>query len=74
VRGWEGTQPGQLTPTDQRDIPYHITSRSAIKAGGKKEERRTFMIVAFVLPNNHYACSGPAFQEASGHQPTGGNK
>jgi len=22
TRGWEGTQMGQLTPTDQRDIPY----------------------------------------------------
>ena len=25
TRSWEGTQRGQLTPTDQRDIPYHMT-------------------------------------------------
>ena len=25
TRSWEGTQPGQLTPTDQRDIPHHMT-------------------------------------------------
>jgi len=29
---------GQLTPTDQRDIPYHTASCSAIKAGGREEE------------------------------------
>jgi len=26
TRGWEGTQPGQLTPTDQSDVPYHMMS------------------------------------------------
>ena len=30
---WEGAQPGQLTPADQRDIPRHTVSRSAIKLG-----------------------------------------
>ncbi|XP_074989722.1 LOW QUALITY PROTEIN: tubulin alpha-8 chain-like [Calonectris borealis] len=35
TRSWEGTQPGQLTPTDQMDIPYHMTSCSAIKLGGE---------------------------------------
>ena len=24
TRNWEGTQPGQVTPTSQRDIPHHI--------------------------------------------------
>jgi len=28
TRGWEGTQPGQLIQTSQRDIPYHTTSCS----------------------------------------------
>ena len=32
-RGWVGTQSIQLTQTDQRDIPYHMTLCSAIKAG-----------------------------------------
>jgi len=39
TRGWEGTRPGELTPTDQRDIPCHMASCSACKAEGKKEER-----------------------------------
>ncbi|GAB0180586.1 hypothetical protein GRJ2_000523900 [Grus japonensis] len=30
----EGTQPGQLTQSGQRDIPYHMTSCSAYKPGG----------------------------------------
>lgn len=32
VRGWEGTYPWHLTQTDQRNIPYNITSCLAIKA------------------------------------------
>ena len=36
ARSWEGTQPGQLTRTDQRDIPYHMTS-AQYKAGRKEE-------------------------------------
>lgn len=31
---WEGTQAGQLTQTDQRDISHHITSCSEIKLRG----------------------------------------
>ncbi|KAK4822153.1 hypothetical protein QYF61_010414, partial [Mycteria americana] len=37
TRSWEGTQPGQLTPADQRDIPLHMTSRSAYKLGEKAD-------------------------------------
>jgi len=33
ARGQEGTQPGQLTPADQRDIPCYMMSRSAYKVG-----------------------------------------
>ena len=50
TRSWEGTQLGQLTPTDQRDIPYHITSFSAYKAG----KRGTFGAMAFVFPSHRY--------------------
>lgn len=32
--GWEGTQLGQLIPTDQKDIPYCLISCSAIKLPG----------------------------------------
>jgi len=34
TRSWERTQLGPLTPTDQRDFPYPMTSRSVIKLGG----------------------------------------
>ena len=34
TRSWERTQLGQLTPTDQRDIPYHMTSCSVYKLQG----------------------------------------
>ena len=37
-RSWDGTQTGQLTPTDQRDIPYHMTLCSAYKARGKRRK------------------------------------
>ena len=34
TRSWEGTQPGQLTQTGQRGIPYRVTSRPVYKRGG----------------------------------------
>ena len=34
VRVWERTQSGQLTPADHRDIPYHASPCSVIKAEG----------------------------------------
>lgn len=30
-RGWEGTQPGQLSPADPRNTPFHADSCSAVK-------------------------------------------
>lgn len=36
MRSWEETQPGQMIPSDQRDIPDHVTSCSVYKVG---EER-----------------------------------
>lgn len=33
----EGVEPGQLTPTDQREIPYHVIC-SAIISGSEREE------------------------------------
>jgi len=35
---WEGIQPGQMTQTRQMDVPYHMASCSAIKAGVMEEE------------------------------------
>jgi len=43
---------GQLTPTDQRDVPYHVTSCSAYKAGARRRKTRTFDVMAFVFPSN----------------------
>ena len=34
TRSWEETQPGQLTQTGQRGIPYHVTSHLVYKLGG----------------------------------------
>jgi len=34
TRSWEGTQLGQLIPTEKRDIPYHMTSCSEKNPGG----------------------------------------
>lgn len=38
AEGAAGTQPGQLTQNDQREIPYHMMSCQTIKAEVKKEE------------------------------------
>lgn len=35
---WEGTEPGQVTPAEQRDVPDHLPSCSAHRAGGKKRK------------------------------------
>lgn len=33
TRNWKGTQPGQLTRTGQRNIPYYVASCHTIKLG-----------------------------------------
>ena len=33
IRNWEGTQLGQLTPTGQRDVPYHRMPHWVYKLG-----------------------------------------
>ena len=54
TRGREGTQPGQLTPTDQRAIPYHMTSCSAYKAGGRRRKGGTLGVMVFLKPHCCY--------------------
>ena len=50
-RSWEGTQLGQLTPADQRDIPYHMMSYAQhIKLGEEEGKWVTFGVMAFCLP------------------------
>jgi len=34
---WEGTQAGQLIPTDQKDVLYHMTSCTATNLGGRRK-------------------------------------
>ena len=46
TRSWEGTQLGQLTPTDQKDVPYHMMSHSAIKTGGRTKKGGMFRVMA----------------------------
>ena len=48
--------------TDQKDIPYHMMSHSAIKAGGGRKGK-TFGVMAFVFPSNSYAWWSPVFLE-----------
>lgn len=38
TKNWKGTQPGQLTPSNQSDFPYHTMMYSAIKTGVKRRE------------------------------------
>lgn len=51
---WEGTQPGQLTTTDPRDIPYPTAPCSAHTAGGRSKKSGTSGGVAFVCPTHHH--------------------
>lgn len=53
TRSREGTQPGKGTHTDQRDVPCHVVSCSAIKVGGRRRKRGMFAAIAFVFPRNY---------------------
>jgi len=53
TRIWEGTQLGQLTPTDQRDIPYHDVMLS-IQSWGKKKKAGDTGMTVFVFSSNNY--------------------
>ena len=72
TRSREGTQPGQLTPSDQRDIPYYMASCSAYKAGGRRRTGRLFGLMEFVFSSNYYAWWSPAFLEMAEHLPADG--
>lgn len=53
MRRWKGSEPGQLTPTDQRDISYHMVSGLAIKLG----ELNGDSAVVWELTLHHRACT-----------------
>jgi len=51
----EGKLGGDTARTaDPSDIPCHMTSRSAYKAGERRRKRGTFGVIAFVFPSNCY--------------------
>ena len=54
TRSWEGTQLGQVTPTDQRDISSGRTSCSVCTAEGRRRNGGMFRVVVFVFPRNGY--------------------
>lgn len=54
ARGWDGTQPGRLIQTDQRDIPYHVMSCSAIKPGVARWGGEVFSKVAVAQSLGRY--------------------
>jgi len=70
TRSWEGTQSGQPTPTDQRDVPYHVTSCSAIKPEERRRNRPMFGVRASVFPSNRYSPSSPVTLEIAKRLPT----
>jgi len=65
---------GQLTPTDQRDIPYHVTPCSAIKEGRKKEDGEDVRSDVLCLPKQPLHVMGPAFLEMAKHLPADGKE
>jgi len=80
---WKGTQPGQLTPANQRDISHHVMLWSAIKAEGKRRGRGgeggemdtvTFSVMAFVFPSNRYMWRSPVFLRMDEHLPADGRQ
>lgn len=68
-----GTQLGQLTLTDQRDIPDLMTSCSAYKAGGEKKKEGTFRVMV-LFPQVAVACDNPASLEITEHLPASGQQ
>ena len=58
---WEGTQLWELTPAGQRDFPYRTVSRSAYKAGGKKEEGGNVQNYSTCLPQSPLHVMEPCF-------------
>ena len=62
---WEGTQPGQLIQTGQRNIPYRMVSCLVIKDGMKKEGKRVVWSDGFCLPKKPLLMNGPSFISVS---------
>lgn len=61
--GWEETQQGQVTQTDQRGIPDDMTSCSIYKMGARSGKGGTFGVMMFVCPNQCHTRMGSALLE-----------
>lgn len=70
-RIWEGVQLGQLTPTDQRNIPGHTASWSAYWAG---EGADTHGVRTFVFPSRCSALRSLSLLRMVEHLPAHGEK
>lgn len=68
LKSWERTKLGQLIPTGQKHIPYHMMLCPTIKSKGKEEEGVSLWLL-FVFPSKNYTCWDPTFQEMAGHLP-----
>lgn len=53
MRSWEGTQSGQLMPTDPRHVSDNTVPCSAVRAVGKEKEWGKFK-ATFVFSCSHY--------------------
>ena len=67
-----GHKPGQLSPTDQWDVPYHTTSCSADKVGGRRRKRRDVWSDGDCLPKSPWW--SPAFLAVPEHLPASGKE
>lgn len=74
ARIWEGTEAGQLPPTDQRDILYHVMLCSARKGREKEEEGVIFVVIVLVLGSSCCMCWGLVSQGVDGHLPDDGEE
>lgn len=73
-RGCQAAGRGQLTQTEERDVPYHTASWTAIKARGMKEEGMDFQRDGVCLPKKLLHVMSPAFLEVAEHLPGDGKQ
>lgn len=61
MRGYEETQLGLVTATDQRDIPDLMTSYPVYKVWGQREEGENAWSYGVSLPKSLLHVMGPCF-------------
>lgn len=53
MASWEGAQPGQMIPTDQRAIPYVTIKYNVLYVKWGEEKGAMFGVMAFDIPSHH---------------------